>query len=723
VENLTMPNFPSVIPQVQFIDLISQYGLKFDHRVTFDGACSTGSAGIITSATINFQPADIGKRIVLTGAGASGAQYAGTISSLNSTTSANVTPNISTTVSSVGLQVHTDDLPGWTSFITDLNTNTTYYGAIISMRAAWTASGFTNRSGISSFLPAIQKPIYFQGIGGGHTADTGDYTKVGGTCIAYAGTSSAPTAFGAVMSFIPALGATAQSLKQVTLKNLWIDCRNGDQNEALKGFQFWSCTGADIADIFVMDPLGIGMEFLVVAPGVSVPNAGALGEAKDCTRNILENISFRCLDGPQAGTSTTATTTTSVITFSATGQSLTLAAAITNQPSAGYVWVMTSIGILVLVNFTGGGGTTTLTGCTVNAMDALYSYATVSGSAVVAATPGNACSMLLDGDGIATTGANTCLNQFNTVIIEQGSTYGPAGVEFRNSDSNLVSNLVINGGSVTVVNAINRVTRPGVRFNGHSSTASHARNNEIEGGSPGAGGCSAMALTSAGALLTEPSGPNYWNLQQFGNGEPIPSMERVTTSATQGAAGPFLDWNPNGGFRVGRIGPVSTTTQTISATTGLVAGCTTWDLPDQCFQLGTAIRWTIPVSKTAAGTAARTMAIHYGATGSTTDGVIATASITPTAAADQGVYIIDFVITALGTGTSGAALAYYYLLHESASAAGLGVNAGTMTMTGFNTNLPASGPTYLTVVIVTGTSEVLTINPPARVECISPGNP
>lgn len=724
-----MPNFPSIIPQFLFIDPIATYGCAFDHRVIFDGA-TTGGTGIITStANANFTNQDIGKRIVLSGAGPSGAQYVGTITSLNSNLSVNVTPNTTTTVSTKGLQIHTDDLPAWTALINDLNNNTTYYGGIIQMRSAWTATGFTNRTGISAALPTINKPIYFQGISGGHTTDIGDYTKVGGTCIAFAGTSSGGgSTFGAVMTFAPALGATAQALKQIVLKQLWIDCRNGDQNEGLMGLAMYSCQGCDVEDVFVNDPLAIGIYLNVVGPGATQGTSSSIGEAKDCTRNTFRNLNFRCIDNPQAGAPSVTWNATSSITLSTTTQTLNVGASTGFLASGGYCWVMTTLGAYLLVNYTGT-GTGTLTGCTISTYDAIYTYTTAFGTSlttgtnVVQCSPSNAVSILMDGDGVGSPGANTCLNQFDTVIIEQGPAQGPPGIKFRNSDSNLMSNVVINGGSNVAIAGGNRTTRSGVTFLGHSTSASHARNNQILGGSPGAGGCSALALSNAGALLAFPSGPNYWDLQQFGNGEPVPIRESLTASTTQGLAGAFLDWTPNGGFRIGKVGSTSITTQTISATTALVAGLTL-AVPAQGFQVGTILRWRIPMSKTGAGTAARTMAIKYGATGSTADATtISTVSITPTAIADQGVYVFEMVITALGSGTSATALCSYYLVHTSATAVGLGPNAGTCTMAGFNSTLPASSPAYLSFVITAGTAEVLTILNPVCVECVSPGNP
>jgi hypothetical protein len=720
-----MPLFPQVVQQLLVIDPIAQYGCAFDHRLTADGACNVGtSTTTINSATAAFTNQDLNKRVLLAGAGASGAMYVGTITGIQSATAVTVSPALSTTVSSKALQIHTDDLTSWTALITDLN-NSPYPGGEIKIRAPWASSpGFTGRSGISSFLPAINKQVRISGYGGSWNSNVGDYTKAGGCGIVYCGgTSSAPTAFGAVMTIAPALGVSNQALKNVVLEHFFIDCRNGDQLPALKGLSLQSIDGWEVNDFFVMDPLAVGIEWLVVGPGYAVPSANSIGEAKDCTRGSARQVYVRALEAISSpgAISTTPVTTSTAVTLTTSGQSLTLSGAITNQPAAGYVWVQCAGGYPVLVNFTGGGGTATLTGCTVSAQDAVNAPTTVSGSNVQACQPTVACGFLVDGD----LTANTCLNHWDTCQIQHGTAWGPAAVEFRNSDSNEFTNVCINGGTVGVYNAINRYTKPGIRLLGSSTNVTlPARGNVFKSGSPGVGGFYTLNTLNTGALLPYPSGPHYYEDHQLGNGESIPLVDLVTTSATQGACSPFVRWNANGGFKAGRVsGPTGTGTQTISATTALVLGSQV-TVPVNGFQVGTILRWVVPVSKTLAGTAARTMAIKYGAAGSTSDATtIATASVTPTAAADQGVYYIEMVITALGSGTSATALAQMYLVHNSASAAGLGTNNTTMTMAGFNSTLPSAGPAFLELVITTGTSEVLTVLNPVYCECISPGNP
>lgn len=695
-----------------FIDLMADYGAKFDHRVVFDGACAVGSPGIITSATIAFTAADVGKRIVLTGAGASGAQYVGSISSLNSGTSVNVSPNIATTVSAKGLQVHTDDLTAWTNAITDIN-NSIFPGAIIRMQTPngatpFGVSGFTGRSGISSFLPTINKRIHIEGLGCAGTSDTGDYTKAGGTCIAYVGTSNAPTAFGAVLTIAPVAGATNQHLNGVNLKDFWIDCRNGDQNEALKGILLQSSFGHLIQNVFVMDPCAYGMEMGVISPGTP----GALGEAKDCSRGMVQNFRVRALDAP-ASAPAAFTTTTTALALTTSGQSFTLAGALANQPTAGYVWMMTTAGYPVLVNYTGGGGTTTLTGCTVSLQDSQGTPTTVSGSNVVQAHPGNASGLLLDGDATA----NSNFIHFDTVVVSQGTTWGPAALDLRNSDSNEFSNICVNGGLATVINATNRVTKPGVRISGSITAlvnALSARNNVFKNCSAGVGGCSQMGVNNAGALLTTQAGPTYWLDYQLGNGEPIPTVEGNT----------FFQWSPNGGVGLPLApAPTAVVSQTLTAATLTLLTGSLIAIPPQGFQVGQVFRWTVRATKSAAGAAIPgTFFVMINTTGTTGGGgTVATMATTSvgTAVADTGTFIVDMTVRSLGGAASG--VAHLFATHGLQTTGWMAVQMQEIdaTMATWNS---ATAQQFILLAMTSGATVVPTITQ-CYAEVVKPANP
>ena len=651
--NATIAN-PGIEPlataqkQRLFIDPIADYGCKFDARLSFDGAAATGSPGIITSASIGFIAADVGKRIVLTGAGAAGVLYVGTVVSLNSGTSVNVTPNISTTVSTEGLQVHTDDLTCWTNIATDVNASV-YPGAVIKIEAPivttltsgelWqTASTFTGRSGISAVIPAFTKQVEIIGFGGLTAADSGNYWQVGGACIAYIG-GSLWTGFGAVLTFAPVVSSTGPALKAPVLRDFWIDCRNGDAlgYQALKGVSLQSCWGWIIDNFFVNDPAAVGVEMAVVGPG----NATALGEAKDTTRGWMSNTRFRILDIP-TGAITTPFTTTTALTLTAASQNITVAA--NSLPSTGFIWLETATGYPVLAAYTGG-GTTTL-GVLISAADAIDNPATISGGNIVEAVPGNASAMNFSGD----LTANTCLNHFDTIIVEQGTVWGPAAIEAKDDDSNVFLNVVINGGSAVATNAINRLTKPGVRLDGSNSSAMmSSRNNYFYGGSPGPGGVSVMGLTGASANLLAMASANYWDLQQLGNAEPLPNVEGNT----------FFGWTTNGTLSPGRVSakPLIAPQALVAATATIINGSEI-GVPPQGWQVGTQLKWTVHMTKTAAGAVAPgTFLILVNTTGTTGSGTIATMALTSvgTAAVDTATVEIDMTVQSLGTGAAGVA--------------------------------------------------------------------
>jgi hypothetical protein len=710
----------SSLKQRDYIDLISDYGCAFDERITFDGA-TTGGSSVITSATMAFVSTDIGKRIVLTyaGATATGAPYVGTITSLNSGTSVNVTPTTTTTVSAKGLEVHTDDLTCWTNAITDINASV-YPAAVIRMipplvptltsGEAWQVTPFTGRSGISAPLPTITKQVEIIGCGSSAAADDGDYSKAGGCGIAYVGGALWPGGLTTgVLTIAPPVSASGQNLKAVVLKDFWIDCRDGDAlgYQGLKGMVLDSMTGPVIDNVFIDDCAAVGMEMGVVGPG----NASALGEAKDFTRGTLTNLHFRELDSPtllDAGAVTAPVTTSSAVTLTTSGQSLTVTA--NSFLPAPFVWIMTNAGYPVLVSCTGGGGTTTLTGCAINATDNVDTPAIVSGSNVVEAVPGNAASMLGNGD--LTANANLCT--LNTIIVEQGTTWGPAAIDWRNTDSCLFNNLVVNGGSATATNAINRLTKPGVRLNGsNASVLNSSRNNLFVGGSPGAGGVSVMGLTSTSANLLSAAAANYWFNQQLGNGEPLPNVENFT----------YFGWNTNGGFTPGLVSakPLVSPQGLTAATETLING-TAVQVPPQGWQVGTILRWTIHMTKTGAGAAIPgTFKILVNTTGTVAGaGTIATMATTSvgTAVADTGTAEIDLTVTA--TGASAAGVAHLRFTHGLQTTGWMAVQMQEIdaTMVTWNSTT-ASTAQFVFVDLTSGASVVPTITQ-ASLEVIHP---
>lgn len=90
-------------------DLISCYMAEVefaDVRAVADGVANTGADTKVTSATAGFGAADLGRSVVLVGAGAAGIDYVGAITAVDSATQVTVSPVISTTVSGDGIHAN-----------------------------------------------------------------------------------------------------------------------------------------------------------------------------------------------------------------------------------------------------------------------------------------------------------------------------------------------------------------------------------------------------------------------------------------------------------------------------------------------------------------------------------------------------------------------------------------------------------------------------------------
>lgn len=669
-------------------DAQADFGFVGDLVTTFDGACSSGAPTKITSVTAGFTAnAKVGHRITLAGAGAAGAQYTGTITVVDSNTQVTVSPNITTTVSAKGLSFGTDNTTAIATMVGAVN-NATFPGARIFFGQSPTnAYGFPTRV-------VFNKTCQLEGIGGGHTADTGDYTRIGGTRLAWWGTDSdSAVNFSAFIEFVP---TGVQSLKRVSLSNLWLDCRNGDQNEALIGLRLVSCHGFNLAGFFIMDALAIALQTNI---------SSSPTEAQDTTRFSIRDFCVRALDNPQAGAMTTPILMTSAVALTTTPQSLTVAA--NTLPASGYAWVETTRGYPVLLRYTGGGGTTTLTGCVVTAEDVVNTPTSVNGGNVVQAVPGNSCCVWLNG---ATT-ANTCCGMGWMWQLSHGTTWGPAAFELLNSDSIDFLHVVINGGSNTNDGAINRIRKPGVRLNSGLSATLAARNNSFRGGSAGAGGVSAMGVSNAGALLWSAT-PNYWDLYELGNGEPVPTVE----------TGCYFSWTPNGGFAEGDHGPASVADQAITAATLTLITGSLLPVPFQGWQVGTKIRWKLRCSKTAAGVAVRNFFIRVGTLGTTGDAIIATLLQISVPTANIDTADIEVELSVRGPlGAACAGVAHLRLLHQLNATGFLSQASETIVGTMATWNSTTQGQ-FVHLSLTTGAAEAITVQS-CGVEVVNAANP
>lgn len=662
------------------------FGFVGDLVTTFDGV-TTGGTAVITSATAAFTTnAVIGQRVTLAGAGASGALYVGTIVTIDSATQITVTPNTTTTVASRGLNFGTDNTAAITAMQTAVNNS--FSGARVVFGPSQTNSyGFPTRV-------VFNKPAQLEGQGGGHNADSGDYTRQGGTRLCWwAATSDSGVPFSAFIEFTP---TGVQALKAVALRSLWLDCRNGDQRgaQALIGLRLLSCHGFVLHDVYINDAAAVGLWTDI---------ASSPTEAKDCTRFLISMYRARQLDNPPSAV-TTPFTTSSAVTLTTTPQNLTVAA--NTLPAAGYVWIATSVGYPQLVRYTGGGGTTTLTGCVISA-DVVNVPVTVSGSNVVETSPGNGACIVFDGG----TGANTCCGSILQAVMLHGSTWGPAAIEGRNCDSLEFFAPIINGGSATSDGAINRIRKPGVRLNGSNTSDTFAsRNNVFHGGSAGAGGVSIMGVLNTAARLSAPAAANVWRDYQMGNGEPIPVVE----------GNAYFQWSPNGGhWNPTVIAPVAIADQAISAATLTLITGSLVQVPPQGSQIGTTYCWKIHGTSAAAGTAANTIAVRYGVNGTTADAVVATANTTVGTAATSE-YTIEIELTIRTIGAAATAVCRIQVTNSGTTGfINTTTNVLNGTMSTFNTT---TARPFFSVSLQTGASKTATIRQ-CTVECVKAANP
>jgi hypothetical protein len=661
----------------------ADFGFVGDHRVLFDGASNSGSPTKITSATIAFVAGDLGKRITLAEAGTSGAMYAGTITNIDSGTQVTVSPNIVSTVSGKGIQVGTDNTTAINNFVTFVNTTSAAFPGVKLMfgQSPTNSWGWPVRA-------VFNKPVYFEGVGGNYNVDAGDYTRTGGTNLAWWGTSEdGGTDFGAWITFDVAGGAT-QPIVAPSLRRLWLDARNGDQNQALCCVKFAGCVNPILEDVFVIDcKIGVLCESTAT---VLNPTS-----AQGVLRPKFVNVHGRMLE-TFTNAILTPITTSSVITLSNTGQNITVSAATMPASQYGqYAWIATNIGNPCLVKYTGGGTTTLNVKCSVP--DAGYSYATVSGGNVVSAAPNNGPMYSLSGDANSNTNCGLIL----LGQLSYGSNWGPALMDFRNSDSMNIQDLYMNGGSNTNDGAINRIRRPGMRFAGHNVSAGFAcRNITVQGGDPGSlngGGISNMALLNTGAKLLAPAGPNYAYQIQLGNGAPAPTIE----------LGGSLDWTANGGAPEPGLRNINNAAQTFTASTLTQITGSVMLLPQQAFQIGTVFRWKVPIAKTAVGTAGRLLQIRIGTAGTIADPVVQSwAAGTATTAVDQGWMDVTYVITALGATATGAGMMQ---LHHGGGLTGLDNRFDPIVIgTPSTFNINWSGYVYISLALTTGATTVET---------------
>lgn len=161
---------------------------------------------------------------------------------------------------------------------------------------------------------------------------------------------------------------------------------------------------------------------------------------------------------------------------------------------------------------------------------------------------------------------------------------------------------------------------------------------------------------------------------------------------------------------IGSLGTESTAVQTglTASSANLVTG-SLFQLTTGYLNIGTKFRWNLTVIKTtAAGVATWTLAIKYGTNGTTADAAIATyTSGTNSALADRAFYVVDCVVTGLGSGTTATATSMVHGTNQATDITGLGSLGGAAPGSTAGFNSTATNP-FFHLDITPGASAVMT---------------
>lgn len=439
---------------------------------------------------------------------------------------------------------------------------------------------------------------------------------------------------------VPFINASGGALTGLAVHNLNADCRGniGSGTGNANGFEFISVHSPDLRNLFVIDPIHWGYQFTCL-------KAGSLGEAQDCTRGILSNIRWRCVEQAAGGASTG--TTSAVTNVNALSNStLAMSATTTSWPATGYLTVqaidqITGNVMDYLCSYTGGANTATMTGVTCLGVFNNAPNGTAGGGApsalmfstakVAFADAGHATGIRHHGS----LGANSNLHKCDNLI---GLSLNGCGVYYGNADNITTDNLVVNS--------------TGTAFGADFQCASviggapaTARNNQHYGGSPGKNGAILRGTGDYNGTMATgaASTPNYWHNQQISNGEAA-----VTVGIGCFAGGGIWTYNgtPVVPAPIYATPAAFTTVTTILAQVSCLAGTLR---AEATYRMTAWVQYTA-----AAGTAAEVYSLLCGTAGTTADAVLTSITTGLATAANsavkiEGVFSVKTISNSTGT--------------------------------------------------------------------------
>ena len=206
---------------------VIDFGAVDDLITVFDGAITVSTATLVCATSTPFLATDVGKRITVARAGASGAQLTTTISAFSSSSTVTLAANAGTTASAAGTSFGTDNA---TAIQNAINAASALKGGVVFFPVV-----NKGRYGVSTGITVTTSGIRLTGVATSFTSDIGDYTRGGGSWLCWWGTTSG--SFTSPLLQISAVsGAGNQSLYGSVIENLSLDCRNGDTRDSSRAW-------------------------------------------------------------------------------------------------------------------------------------------------------------------------------------------------------------------------------------------------------------------------------------------------------------------------------------------------------------------------------------------------------------------------------------------------------------------------------------------------------